>query len=317
MLIHKLLSFAGTIFAKNKLSILIYHQVFAEKDAMRPSEPDAQTFAWQMQLVNRHFTPLSISGALKHLEQGTLPANAICVTFDDGYINNLEIAAPILQQFNIPATVYIATGFSNGENMFNDRVIDLVANQQISTLNLDAIEEHSVELERTEDRIKVAHRILAKIKYLPIAERKTLIDALYQENNAHEAPIKMMSAEQIKQLRSMGVDIGAHTVEHPILKVLEATEQEQQIAESKQVLETILGEEITGFAYPNGKVGGDYDQATRNIVEDLGIDYAVSTNWGVTTKNSDKFQLNRFTPWDATPVKFHLRLLLNNLKGHG
>ncbi len=317
MLIHKLLSLAGKIFAKNKLSILIYHQVFAEKDAMRPSEPDAQTFAWQMQLVNRHFTPLSISAALKHLERGTLPANAICVTFDDGYINNLEIAAPILQQFNIPATVYIATGFSNGENMFNDRVIDLVANQQISTLSLNAIEEHPVELESTEDRIKVAHSILAKIKYLPIAERKTLIDVLYQENDALEAPIKMMSAKQIKQLRSMGVEIGAHTVEHPILKVLEPAEQKQQIAKSKQVLEIVLGEEVTAFAYPNGKVGGDYDQGTRDIVEGIGFDYAVSTNWGVTTKSSDKFQLNRFTPWDATPLKFHLRLLLNSLKGQG
>jgi len=315
MFLNHVLSFAGKVFARNRLNILIYHQVFAKKNAMRPSEPDAETFAWQMQLINKHFTPLSISAALKHLEQGTLPANAICVTFDDGYINNLEIAAPILQQLNIPATVYIATGFSDGENMFNDRVIDLLANETLSILSLIAIKEQPAELESTEKRIKVAHHILAKIKYLPIAERKTLIDALYQENNAQECPRKMMSAIQIKQLRSMGIEIGAHTVEHPILKVLEPREQQQQIIESKKVLAKILGEEIKGFAYPNGKIEDDYDLTTKAIVEELAFDYAVSTNWGITTKDSDKFQLNRFTPWDDKPWKFHLRLLLNSLKG--
>lgn len=311
MLIHNLLSFAGKVLARNKLSILIYHQVFAEKDAMRPSEPDLKTFMWQMQLISKHFTPLSISAALKHLENGTLPSNAICVTFDDGYVNNLEIAAPVLQQFDIPATVYIATGFSGVENMFNDRVIDLVADETLLTLNLGAIEEQPIELNSMEKRIKVAHHVLAKIKYLPIEERKKLIDALYQENNAQEYPIRMMSVEQIKQLHKMGIEIGAHTVEHPILTVLNPAQQKEQIAKSKETLAVWLGEKITGFAYPNGKITVDYDLTTKDIVEELGFDYAVSTNWGITTKNSDKYQLNRFTPWDNSPLKFQLRLLLN------
>lgn len=313
MLIHDLLSFVGKVFAKNKLNILIYHQVFAEKDAMRPSEPDAGTFTWHMKLISEYFTPLSIAAALKHLENDTLPANAICVTFDDGYINNLEVAAPILQQFNIPATVYIATGFSGGENMFNDRVIDLVADETLVTLSLGAIEDQPIELNSTDKRIKVAHQILAKIKYLPIEERKKIIDALYQENNVTERPSKMMSVEQLKQLNAVGIEIGAHTVEHPILRVLEPEKQKQQIANSKETLELWLGHKITGFAYPNGKITADYDLTTKDIVEDIGFDYAVSTNWGVTTKSSDKYQLNRFTPWDGTPLKFHLRLLKNLL----
>ncbi len=315
MLIHHLLSFAGKLFASNKLSILIYHQVFSEKDAMRPSEPDAKTFSWQMHLINKHFTPLSISAAIKHIAQGTLPANAICVTFDDGYVNNLEVAAPILQQYNIPATVYIATGFSAGENMFNDRVIELVAMQDLSTINLQAIGENAIELKNTEDRINAAHFVLTKVKYLPIGKRKSLITDLYKENGVKERPSKMMTVEQIQKLRQMGVEIGAHTVAHPILKVLDPREQKQQIAQSKQELEHILGEKIQGFAYPNGKSDNDYDQTTRDIVEELEFDYALSTNWGITTKNSDKFQLNRFTPWDTTPLTFHFRLFLNSLKG--
>ncbi len=313
MLIHHLLSFAGKIFANNKLSILIYHQVFVEKDAMRPSEPDAETFTWQMWLISKHFTPLSITDALKHLEQDTLPANAICVTFDDGYINNLEIAAPILQRFNIPATVYIATAFSYGENMWNDRLIDLVSSPQLQSLNLNSINEGTIELTDVEERNKAAQYLIGKIKYLPIEERKCTITQLYLTNSIAEQPRKMMSADQVKQLHSMGIEIGAHTVDHPILKVLNEVEQSQQISNSKKVLEQWLGEKVKGFAYPNGKLGVDYDKCTRDIVEQQGFEYAVSTNWGASTDKTDKYQLNRFTPWDKTPLKFHLRLLRNLL----
>jgi len=315
--IHLIIRLISHLFTKNKLNILIYHQVFSKPDPMRPTEPTEVDFQWQMKLINKYFTPLPISTALKHLENGTLPANAICVTFDDGYLNNLTVAAPILKQFDIPATVYIATGFSGGENMFNDRVIDLVANEALSTLSLNAIKEQPIELDSMEKRIKVASQLLTKIKYLPIEKRKKLIDALYQENATTELPSKMMSVEQLKQLHATGIEIGAHTVEHPILKVLAPAEQKQQITQSKATLEEWLGENVSGFAYPNGKIMDDYDLTTKGIVEESGFDYAVSTNWGITTKSSDKYQLNRFTPWDITPLKFHLRLLLNRLKGNG
>ena len=314
MLTHKLLSFVGKVLARNKLNILIYHQVFAEKNAMRPSEPDADTFTWQMQLLKNYFTPLSVSSAIKHIKNNSLPANAICVTFDDGYVNNLEVAAPILKQFNIPATVFVATGFSDGENMFNDRIIDLVADKKLQQLNQKALNEPSVVLSTVEQRIELAQKILSKIKYLPILERKTLIDDLYAANNVTELPAKMMSSEQLITLHNMGIEIGAHTVDHPILKILDPKSQKEQIDKGKEKLENLLGVKVRGFAYPNGKIDTDYNNVTRNIVEDLAFDYAVSTNWGCNTNATDSYQLYRFTPWDNNPVKFHLRLILNAAK---
>lgn len=312
-MIHKLLSLVGTTLGKNKLSILIYHQVFQNSDAMRPSEPDAETFRWHMLLIKKYFKPLSITAALAHIKQGTLPANAICITFDDGYINNLEVAAPILKELAIPATVYIATGFSQGENMFNDRVIDLVADNNISTLNLQALGEESIPLGAVNQRIKVAYQVIAKIKYRAIDERKVLIDEIYRDNLGVESLAKMMTTKQIKQLSALGIDIGAHTVEHPILKVLTPQQQREQIMQCQNDLQQLLGQPISGFAYPNGKISVDYDEVTRDIVSELGFDYAVSTNWGHSTQKTDKYQLNRFTPWDKTPLKFHIRLVRNLL----
>jgi peptidoglycan/xylan/chitin deacetylase (PgdA/CDA1 family) len=314
MILHYLIALIGKLLGRNQFSILIYHQVFTEKDLMRPSEPDVATFSWQMALIKRFFTPLSLSEALEHKNKGTLPSDTICITFDDGYLNNLEVAAPILKQFGIPATVYIATGFSQGENMFNDRVFDLVANEELITLNVKALDEDSLSLSCIEQRIKAAHFVIGKIKYIPFEERKLIIDALYQENNIHSHARRMMNNEQILALAAQGIEIGAHTLDHPILQSLPLNQQRSQILQSKMMLEKLLGYKVKGFAYPNGKLNDDYSFDTRNLVEELGFEYAVSTNWGTTSKRSDHFQLKRFTPWDQSPLKFHLRLILNMLK---
>ena len=314
MLIHKLLSIVGKILSKNKLNILIYHQVFAEKNAMRPSEPDAAEFKWQMQLINQYFTPLSLSAALKHLDNNTLPANAICITFDDGYINNLEVAAPILKKIDIPATVYIATGFSCGENMFNDRVIDLVGNEDLSILQLQAIDEDAIKLSNIEQRIKAAHHVLAKIKYLPIASRKKVIDTLYQDNSASESAAKMMTDEQIMLLYQNGMEIGGHTVSHPIMAKTPGKQLIKEVKDNKLALENLLNTPIRFFAYPNGKPLLDYLPEQVQMISDKGYQAAVSTQWGVADNNSDFFQLPRFTPWDKNSIKFMGRMILMYLR---
>ena len=311
IILHSLFQAFGAVAGKGKLSTLIYHQVFVTKDPMRSSEPDIETFRWQMELVAKYFNPLSVSDALMHLEQGTLPANSICITFDDGYLNNLEVAAPILVALKIPATVYVATAFSQGENMWNDRLVDLASSTKLNTLDLSVLGESSLTLIDMDRRNYAAQYLIKKIKYLPINERKNIITQLYQANNIEEFPRKMMTPEQVKELHDLGIEIGAHTVDHPILKVLSESEQQYQIASSQSMLEQWTGSRIKGFAYPNGKLGTDYDQTTRNIVEQTDFEYAISTNWGVSTQTTDRFQLNRFTPWDDTPLKFHLRLLRN------
>ena len=96
MLVHSLLQQAGKLVGKNKLTILIYHQVLENPDPMRPSEPDAEKFRWHMKLIRDYFNPLPLDVAVKQLLRGDLPANTVCVTFDDGYLNNLEVAQPIL-----------------------------------------------------------------------------------------------------------------------------------------------------------------------------------------------------------------------------
>ncbi len=309
-MLSQLLSFGGRLLGRGKLSILIYHQVLAEFDPMRPTEPTAAAFEWQMQLLARYFTPLSLTEAVEHLKNNTLPANAVCVTFDDGYLNNLTVAQPILAKYNIPATVYVATAFSQGNNMWNDRIIDLCGDPKRTELNTT---QGTTMLHDWPSRLAAAQQLLKQLKYLPVAERLQAVDQLYQLNNATEYAAKMMTPIQVQQLAATGVTIGAHTHNHPILKSLDAKAQQQEILQSKTLLEQLLQQKVEHFAYPNGVAGRDFDEIAVNWVQQAGFTSAVVTDWGYSTASTPLLKLKRFTPWDNQPLKFHLRLLKNYL----
>lgn len=308
-----LLGKASSLASQGKLSILIYHQVLEKPDPIRPSEPDAEQFRWQMELIKQYFTPISLPEAVECLKTNTLPRNAICVTFDDGYIDNLTVAQPILAALDIPATVYISTGFSQGTNMWNDRLIDLVADESRQQLDLNALEMGVVELTDTTQRLALIKSAIGKLKYLSLTERVSLIDGLYSANSASEYPRKMMNQAEIKLLCDKGINIGAHTVNHPILKVLDRDAQESQIIQSKETLEQWLGQPVVDFAYPNGVEGRDFDDVAVTLVEKAGFRSAVVTDWGVSQADTSLFKLKRFTPWDELPSRFHLRLVRNLL----
>tara|TARA_R110002110_G_scaffold414983_1_gene647350 strand:- start:35571 stop:36515 length:945 start_codon:yes stop_codon:yes gene_type:complete len=310
MMLGNGMSLVGRWAGRGKLSILIYHQVLAAFDPLRPSEPVAEQFDWQMALLARHFTPLSLSDALAQLQAGCLPANAVCVTFDDGYTNNLTVAQPILERHGIPATVYVATAFSEGGNMWNDRVLHLFADSERGRLNLW---QESIELGDWESRRRLAQHCLDELKYLHWQERTARVDALYQLNDIAEAPPMMLTPEQVRALANLGVEIGAHTVHHPILRELAVAAQREEIEQSRAQLEAWTGRPVRHFAYPNGRLGRDLDQQTQKQVREAGFQSAVITNSGVAGAGTSPWLLPRFTPWDRVPWRFQARLLRNQL----
>jgi peptidoglycan/xylan/chitin deacetylase (PgdA/CDA1 family) len=277
---------------------------------MRPWEPTADVFDWQMALLRRCFKPLDLGEAAQRLREGTLPANAVCVTFDDGYANNLTVAQPILEKYGIPATVYVATAFSHGENMWNDRIIHLFSDPRRQTLQLG---DHTVELGDWEQRRLIAERCLVELKYLPVKDRLERVAALYQAANAEEQAPLMMTPDQLRALSNTGVEIGAHTVNHPILRLLPESEQRHEIQQSKTDLESWTGKQVHHFAYPNGVIDRDLDAATVRCVQEAGFSTAVVTNKGTSSKRTSPLLLRRFTPWDRSPLRFQLRMIHNKV----
>jgi len=124
----------------------------------------------------------------------------------------------------------------------------------------------------------------------------------------------MLTDEQLSKLHQAGMEIGGHTVTHPILANLDKETAWQEIIENKQSLEKLLEIQLQHFAYPNGKPGHDYRLEQIELIKAAGYQAAVSTQWGVVNKDSDFYQLPRFTPWDKTALRFMSRLVYMCIK---
>lgn len=306
-----LLSPAGK---RGRLSILIYHRTLAEPDPILHDEIDAVVFAQQMALLAAEFNVLPLGEACARLARGTLPARAACITFDDGYADNERIALPILKRFRLPATFFVATGFSDGGIMFNDGVIEAVRRAPAGMHDLSQLGLGGYSLGDSASRRAAIDALLAQIKYRAVNERDILVKQLAEAMHSTLPNDLMMWPAQIKRLHDEGMEIGGHTVNHPILTVLDERHARAEIVGGKHRLEEITGAAVTLFAYPNGKPGRDYGPQHVELVKEAGFKAAVSTISGVANRDSDLFQLPRFGPWDRNPRRLGARLLLGCMR---
>lgn len=296
---------------RGRLSILIYHRMLAAPDPILHDEVDAATFEKHMALLAADFNVLPLGEACARLARGGLPARAACITFDDGYADNEQTALPILKRFGVPATFFVATGYIDGGIMFNDGVIEAVRRAPAGTHDLSPFGLGSHSLDDSASRRAAIDALLAQIKYRPPGERDRLVEQLAASMRSTLPKDLMMRPAQIKRLRAEGMEIGAHSVSHPILAVLNAQQARAEIVDGKRKLEEITGAPVTLFAYPNGKPGRDYGPRDVELVKEAGFAAAVSTLVGVAHRGSDLFQLPRFGPWDRNPRRLGLRLLMN------
>lgn len=295
-----------------RLSILIYHRVLEEVDPLFPDQIDAARFAAQMGMLSRVFKMLPLSEAVKCLKSGTLPARAACITFDDGYADNAEVALPILRRHGIPATFFISTGYLNGGIMFNDRVIETVRRLAADVADFPGLGIRQVDtLAR---RRAVAFELISMLKYRSIGERQEYLDRLIERSGITLPGDLMMTTQQVRKLADAGMELGGHTVNHPILSGLDLRSARAEIEGGRAALEEMTGQAVRTFAYPNGIPGKDYTTEHARLVAEMGFDAAVSTARGAARRGSDLFQLPRFTPWDIPISRFSVRLAGNLLQ---
>ena len=304
---------AISLAAQGRLSILIFHRVLREADPLLPSEPTAAQFDSLLTHVKSRFNILSLSDAIDRLRSGRLPGAALAITFDDGYADNLAVAAPILQAHGAPATIFIASGYLDGGCMFNDSVIEAFRSTRRTELNLTEFGLPTYHLQSLEDRRKAIDDVLPRIKYLPCAERESRTLSIVREARTDVPKELMLRRDSLKALIDSGFEIGAHTVTHPILANIDAAQATREIQQSKRDLEDIIGRPVSLFAYPNGTPMQDYRPEHVQMVRDAGFAGAVSGAWGAATRATDDMQLPRFTPWARRPLKFDL-LMLRNLR---
>ncbi|MDR7334171.1 polysaccharide deacetylase family protein [Roseateles asaccharophilus] len=308
--------------ANARLTVLIFHRVVREPDPLFPDEVDAARFDELLGWIKSWFNVLPLDTAIRQLQDGSLPARAAALSFDDGYADNHDVALPLLRKHGLPCSFFVATGFLDGGRMWNDTLIEAVRLSSLPTLDLrglvdgrgDDLGQHM--LGDDGGRRAALGRLIERVKYLPPEPRVVCVDAIAARAEVQPPNDLMMSSGQVRALRAAGMQIGAHTVSHPILAKLSVQQAGDEIGRSRDVLQALLGEEVGMFAYPNGKPGTDYlPEVHPALVRELGFDSAVSTRWAAARGSDDVFQIPRFTPWDRDRLKFGARLLRNFFQG--
>jgi len=294
----------------DRVSILIFHRVRPVVDDIFPDDMDEQRFDRIVSALAKGFSIMTLADAVARRARGVLPRRALVITFDDGYADNAEIALPILKRHGVPATFFVSTGSLDGGRMWNDTIIECLRRTQATELDLGYLGLGVVALGTVQARRQAILATLPKVKYLTLSQRTEALGRLLEAAGNPALPDDlMMRSDQVLELHRAGMEIGGHTVHHPILTTCDVRQARDEIDGGRQRLRELTGGPVDTFAYPNGRPGIDYDRRHRDLVAELGFTAAVTTAAGTPDASCDAFQLPRFTPWDRGMAGWIARLL--------
>jgi len=297
-----------------RVPILTFHRVNDDNDPFMPSL-STSSFAGRMAYIARHYRVMTVEDLAARLHKSRIPRNALAITFDDGYRDNLTHAAPILKRLGLPATIFLVTGhIDTPRPMWFDRVA--LAFKSASARSVELADGNVLSLGTVTERIAALNTTLALLRTLPDDERAALVESLIGAlRPGPERPKRLMlSWDEVGALRGLGFSIGAHTVSHPIMSRLTPDRAREEIQESKIAIENMTGETVRGFAYPNGRPD-DYNETVTRLVHDAGFTCAVTTRRGLNDIDTPVLELRRGGPWERHLPTYALQLAYYSATG--
>jgi peptidoglycan/xylan/chitin deacetylase (PgdA/CDA1 family) len=317
--------------------ILMYHRVVD-----LPFDPygicvSVENFATHLEVIKAKYQPISLQKLVENLHQGKIEKKSVAVTFDDGYADNLENVKPLLEKYDIPATVFVTSGnLGKAREFWWDELakIFLESTYLPPSLNLEIqgeqyqwdlgkIEKYNPESyynwnwsqKPTKDptvRHQVFRLVYQKLQPLLPCDRTHVLNQIIAWSGVSPTPRNshrsLFPAEVITLQKGGIVEVGAHTVNHPLLSQLPQPLQHQEIAASKLELEKLLGREVKSFAYPHGS----YSQETVDLVEKVGFTSACSTFKNRVESKSHLFRLPRIQVCNWNRKGFSQQLSVNS-----
>jgi peptidoglycan/xylan/chitin deacetylase (PgdA/CDA1 family) len=261
----------------------------------------ADAFRRQLEYIKRHHSVLSLTDLLSALAgERELPPRPVMITVDDGYRSTYTVAFPLLRELQIPASVFVTTDFVGGRRpLWPDRIEHALAETKASTVGGFAL--------RTD-----AERIAACRAWFDRVDRMTTPDALAAVQSIEAeagcalspdgdpmfAPLRW--DDLLEMRRSGWVEIGSHSVTHPLLARCDRVAQEKEITASRAEIEAMTMGPCDVFCYPGGQPG-EFDETTKTLVRAAGYLAALTTIPGINSTATDPYELRRFTITDTEP----------------
>jgi peptidoglycan/xylan/chitin deacetylase (PgdA/CDA1 family) len=264
--------------------VLMYHRVAdVEHDPWRLAVTPGN-FEQHLAVIRERCRPTSLAKLAAGLEAGSLPPRSVVVTFDDGYRDNLHVAKPLLEQYEIPATVFVVSGYVDSDRDFWwDELAQLSGRTSLPELAND----------------RAARE---RLRSLPSSQRLDALDALWERAGLTRPPATLVSTgREIASLEETGlIEVGGHTATHAWLPGLTSEEQADEIASGKSALDELLGRPTESFAYPHG----EFAPVTPGLVRDLGFRRACAGMRGAVSVDSPLHAIPRVHVEDLSGADF-------------
>ena len=317
--------------------ILVYHRIATLDSDPWGTSVQEKNFIEQLRVIKQLADPIPLQVMVGARSDADLPKRPVSITFDDGYVDNFKTAAPLLEQFAMPATMFLTTGyFAARREYWWDELERLILGPGARPETLAVESEGRAHTWKCESCIacdSVRHsdafwrawepppgprQALYQSLYdflvsLPLEEKHAVLDQVraWAGTTAGLRPgyRTVLESEACELSTNRYIEIGAHTITHPVLSALPVSEQKNEIEASKAALERIIGKPVTSFAYPYGK-RFHYSRATTSLVRDCGFVCGCSNFWGVVTTRTKRYELPRIQALDWGPAKFARELNL-------
>ena len=294
---------------RDKVIILFAHSVVDNGAELKwtPLRPplDVNVFRRQIEAIARYYNFVTYQHAVDIISgrAESIP-NAIAITFDDGYYNNVKYALPILHDHGIKPTFFIPTAYINNQKSFWFDRFDYVIQQMNENFELwiggDVFQFEAGD----RDRLRECYAALrAKAKSIMLTDKefaeffstkcedleevcgKSLLDI-----QATDDISGIVSEQDIRKVFEAGTaTFGSHTVDHTRISRIDADACTDELTRSKDRIENIIGESCDHFCYPNG----DVDNSSRALVEQAGYVSACTTEAGANPVGQDAFLIRR------------------------
>lgn len=263
----------------NGAIILMYHAVIDEENRgwiCPEGSIEKRVFERQIRFIAKRRKAISMSDLTAMLQAGrTPPAKTVVVTFDDGYLDTLRVAGPILRRYGVPATVFAVSDWvGHASAPWVDRLYTSVVRRRRNTLRFGR-EAFHLTGNRAAGR---AFRTIAARFVSTRSERRDelLADVVDQLRPDEEPPRLLMNWGELASWQALGpgYEVGAHTRSHANLTLLDADEIADEVTTCAEALEDRLGVTAPHFAYPYGRSS----EIAERIVRQAGCQSAIATD---------------------------------------
>lgn len=298
---------------EKKFKILTYHLILEDADKKKADTQPGMcvtrnSFSRQMTFLQKRYSPIKLNELVSKLTNDEqLPDRSVAVTFDDGWIDNLTVAFPILERLNLPATIFLPTDMINSgeipvfihaslllgekDNLINKAVQsfkEMVVEDDLAT-NQPAFAEAKLDACKNN-----AFNFMVTFMKLEIPQMEKLFNRMLQLSGI--APDKwyaqrwLINWDEVRQMNCSVIDFGSHGRTHELMTEISLEQVERELIESKQIIEKELGEPVTIFSYPNGNC----NEAIKKLVQKCDYSGAVTQTGCVDGGSTlDRYALKR------------------------